>query len=51
MRKKQYTIRLSQEYVDWLERKIRNRIYNNTTHGIEVCIREQMKKEGLVKDE
>ena len=51
MAKKQYTIRLPKECENWLEKKIRNRIYNNPTHGIEVCIREQMKKEGIVKDE
>jgi Arc/MetJ-type ribon-helix-helix transcriptional regulator len=51
MAKKQYTVRLPKECEDWLEKKIRNRTYKDATHGIEVCIREQMKKEGLVKDE
>ena len=51
MPKRQYTIRLPKECEEWLEKKIRNRIYSNATHGIEVCIREQMKKEGLIQDE
>jgi Arc/MetJ-type ribon-helix-helix transcriptional regulator len=51
MDKKQYTVRLPEEYVEWLEEKIRKRIFKDATHGIEVCVREQMKKEGLIQDE
>jgi len=51
MVKKQYSVRLPRECEEWLEKKIKIRVYNNATHGIEVCIREQMKKEGIIHDE
>lgn len=51
MGKRQYTIRIPEECAKWLDGKVKNRIYANPTHGIEVCIREQMRKEGLIKDE
>jgi Arc/MetJ-type ribon-helix-helix transcriptional regulator len=51
VKKPQFTIRLPKECADWLEKKVRTRVFANPSHGVEVCIRNEMKKEGLIKDE
>jgi Fe-S oxidoreductase len=42
---------IEKEYKEWLRKKVRNKDYGSISHGIEVLIRNEMKKEGLVKDE
>ena len=51
MTKGHITVSLPPEYIEWLEKKVRNQVYGSTSHGVAVLIRNEMKKEGLIKDE
>ncbi len=39
------SITLPKECVDWLDRKVESRVYANRSHGLELLIREAMKKQ------
>jgi hypothetical protein len=47
----QFTVTLPRPCVEWLDKKVSSRLYGTRNHGIEVCVLEQMKREGLIKDE
>ena len=47
----QFTVTLPRPCVEWLDKKVSSRLYGARNHGIEVCVLEQMKREGLIKDE
>jgi len=51
MAKDQICVTLPKEYKEWLEKKVRNEAYGSISHGICFLIRNEMKKEGLIKDE
>jgi Arc/MetJ-type ribon-helix-helix transcriptional regulator len=51
MTKPHICITLEKEYLDWLEKKVRNKVFASSSHGVEFLIRKEMKNEGLVKDE
>jgi Arc/MetJ-type ribon-helix-helix transcriptional regulator len=51
MTKEHITVSLPPEYIVWLEKKVRNQDYGSISHGVAVLIRDEMKKEGVVKDE
>jgi Arc/MetJ-type ribon-helix-helix transcriptional regulator len=51
MTKDHITVSLPPDYIEWLEKKVRNKVYGSNSHGIAVLIRNEMKKEGLIKDE
>lgn len=44
-------VTVEKEYKEWLEKKVKNKVYGSNSHAIEVLIRNEMKKEGLIKDE
>jgi metal-responsive CopG/Arc/MetJ family transcriptional regulator len=47
----QFTVTLPRQCVEWLDKKVNSRFYYSRNHGIEVCMRNEMKKEELVQDE
>jgi Arc/MetJ-type ribon-helix-helix transcriptional regulator len=49
--KPQICVTLEKEYREWLEKKVRNKVYGSLSHAVTVLIRNEMKKEGLIKDE
>jgi len=51
MTKDHITVSLPTEYVEWLQKKVKNQDYGSISHGITVLVRNEMKKEGLPKDE
>jgi Arc/MetJ-type ribon-helix-helix transcriptional regulator len=51
MAKPHISITLPAEYKAWLEKKVRKQDYGSVSHGITVLIRNEMKKEGIIKDE
>lgn len=51
MTKPQICVTIEKEYKEWLEKKVKNKVYGSNSHAIEVLIRNEMKKEGLIKDE
>ncbi len=51
MTKEHITVCLPPEYKEWLEKKVRKQDYGSISHGVAVLIRNEMKKEGLLKDE
>jgi Arc/MetJ-type ribon-helix-helix transcriptional regulator len=51
MTKGRISLSLPPEDIEWLEKKVRNQDYGSISHGVAVCIRNEMKREGLIKDE
>jgi hypothetical protein len=47
----QFTVTLPRQSVEWLDKKVKSRVYATRNHGIELLILGQMKNEGSVKDE
>lgn len=47
----QFTLTLPKRCVEWLDKKVKSRVYATRNHGIELLILGEMKKEGLVRDE
>lgn len=47
----QFTATLPKRCVEWLDRKVKSRVYATRNHGIELLILGEMKEEGLVADE
>jgi metal-responsive CopG/Arc/MetJ family transcriptional regulator len=45
MVRERISITLPKEIVDWLDKKIKDRIYANRSHAIEVIILQAMKRE------
>ena len=43
--KERITITLDKELMDWLDRKIEERIFANRSHGLEFLIAEKIKEE------
>jgi len=49
--KEQFTIRLPKGCAEWLGKKVKSRVYATSSHAIEVLILNEMRKEGIIKDE
>jgi Arc/MetJ-type ribon-helix-helix transcriptional regulator len=49
--RKQISITLPENCLKWLNKKVESRLYDTNAHAIEVLILNEMKREGLVKDE
>jgi hypothetical protein len=46
----QFTVSLARHYVEWLDKKVKSRVYDTRNHGIELLILGEMKREGISED-
>jgi hypothetical protein len=47
----QFTVTLPRQSAEWLDKKVKSRVYATRNHGIELLILGEMKNEGAVKNE
>lgn len=47
----QFTVTLPKACVEWLDKKVKSRVYATRNHVVELLILSEMKKEGLAKDD
>jgi len=51
MVKKQITITLPVEYLEWLEKKVQSHDYGSVSHGITILIRDEINREEASRNE